>query len=95
MHCGMDWWTFEGADASLPPPGLACVMQDLKSLSLNVQWFRDLGASFSSFGCCVFEFWALRFRDLDKKDILFNKCYNAHFFILLTYFIPLFLFLYI
>ena len=32
---------------------------------------------------------------LDKKDILFNKCINAHFFILLTYFIPLFLSLYI
>ena len=61
----------------LPPPGLACVMQDLKLLSFNVQWFRDLGASFSSFGCFVFEswvlcfrvvcfveFWVLRFRDL-------------------------------
>ena len=26
--------------------------------------FRVLGASFSSFGCFVFEFWVLRFRDL-------------------------------
>ena len=26
--------------------------------------FRDLGASFSRFGCFVFEFWVLRFRDL-------------------------------
>ena len=26
--------------------------------------FRDLGASFSSFGCFVFEFWVLRFRVL-------------------------------
>ena len=26
--------------------------------------FRDLGASFSSFGCFVFEFRVLRFRDL-------------------------------
>ena len=26
--------------------------------------FRDLGASFSSFGCFVFEIWVLRFRDL-------------------------------
>ena len=33
----------------LPPTGLACVMQDLKLLSFNVQWFPDLGASFSSF----------------------------------------------
>ena len=48
----------------LPPPGLACVMQDLKLLSFNVQWFRDLGASFSSLGYSVFEFWVLRFRDL-------------------------------
>ena len=48
----------------LPPPGLACVMQDLKLLSFNVQWFRDLGASFSSFGCFVFEIWVLRFRVL-------------------------------
>ena len=51
-------------DALLPPPGLACVMQDLKLLSFNVQWFRDLGASFSSLGCSVFKFWVLRFRDL-------------------------------
>ena len=48
----------------LPPPGLACVMQDLKLLSFNLQWFRDLGASFSSFGCFVFESWVLRFRVL-------------------------------
>ena len=46
----------------LPPPGLACVMQDLKLLSFNVQWFRDLGALFSSFGCFVFESWLLCFR---------------------------------
>ena len=26
--------------------------------------FRFLGASFSRFGCSVFEFWVLRFRDL-------------------------------
>ena len=26
--------------------------------------FRVLGASFSRFGCFVFEFWVLRFRDL-------------------------------
>ena len=44
--------------------GLAWVMQDLKLLSFNVQWFRDLGASFSSFGCFVFEIWVLRFRVL-------------------------------
>ena len=55
----------------LPPPGLTCVMQDLKLLSFNdsgyeiwVLCFRVLGASFSSFGCSVFEFWVLRFQDL-------------------------------
>ena len=48
----------------LPPPGLAWVMQDLTLLSFNVQWFRDLGASFSSFGCFVLESWVLRFRVL-------------------------------
>ena len=63
MLRAMDWWTFEGVDALLPPSGLACVMQDLKLLSFNIQWFRDLGASFSSFGCFVFESWVLRFRD--------------------------------
>ena len=44
----------------LPPPGFAYVMQDLKLLFFNVQWFRDLGASLSSFGCFVFEIWVLR-----------------------------------
>ena len=36
------------------------------TLSFNVQWFRDLGASFSSFGCSVFDFRELgaSFRDL-------------------------------
>ena len=52
----------------LPPPGLACVMQDLKLLSFNVQWFRDLGASFSSFECSVFESWVLRFRVLGASN---------------------------
>ena len=52
-------WTYP-----LLPPGLACVMQDLKLLSFNVQWFRDLGASFSSFGCFGFESWVLGLRVL-------------------------------
>ena len=30
----------------------------------KLQWFRVLGALFSRFGCFVFEFWVLRFRDL-------------------------------
>ena len=47
----------------LPPPGLTCVMQDLKLLSFNdsgyeiwVLCFRVLGASFSRFGCFVLRF---------------------------------------
>ena len=55
---------FKAFTHRLPPPGLACVMQDLMLLSFNLQWFRDLGASFSSFGCFVFESWVLRFRVL-------------------------------
>ena len=57
-------WPLEVRMHPLPPPGLACVMQDLKLLSFNAQWFRDLGASFSGFGCFVFESWVLRFRVL-------------------------------
>ena len=59
----------------LPPPGLACVMQDLKLSVVSrvgcflvfefwVLRFRDFGAPFSSFGCFVFDFWVLRFRFL-------------------------------
>ena len=64
---------------SLPPPGLACVMQDLKVVDLQstvvsrfgcfifeswVLRFQVLGASFLRFGCFVFEVWVLRFRVL-------------------------------
>ena len=63
----------------LPPPGLACVMQDLKVVVLQRTvvsrfgcfifevWllrFRVLGAPFSSFGCFVFEIWVPRFQVL-------------------------------
>ena len=51
----------------LPSPGLAYVMQDLKLLSFNVQWFRDLGASFSSLAFSVFEFCVLCFQDLGSS----------------------------
>ena len=58
---------------SLPPPGLACVMQDLKVVDLiNVQWFQDLGASFSRFGCFVFESWVLRFQVLGASFLRFG-----------------------
>ena len=77
----MDWWTFGRADALLPPPGLACVMQDLKLLSFNVQWFRDLGASFSSFGCFVFESWVLCFRVLGASFSRFG-CFVFEFWVL-------------
>ena len=81
----------------LPPPSLACVMQDLKLLSFNVQWFRDLGASFSSFGCFVFEIWVLRssfssasfsklpkFRILDmvERKRLEDNCGNCFYLLL-------------
>ena len=57
-------WTDEGTTIlchcnafthPLPPPGLACGMQELKLQSFNLQWFRDLDALFLSFGCFVFE----------------------------------------
>ena len=57
IKCSVGWigGPSEVRTHPLPPPGLACVMQDLKLLSFNVHWFRDLGASFSRFGCSVFE----------------------------------------
>ena len=59
IECSVGWigGPLEVRTHPLPLPGLACVMQDLKLLFFNVQWFRDLGASF-------FEFWVLRFRVL-------------------------------
>ena len=54
----------------LPPPDSDCVMQDVQPTVVSRFWvlrfrswvprFRVLGASFSSFGCFVFEFWVLR-----------------------------------
>ena len=64
----LEVWTYP-----LLPPGLACVMQDLKLLSFNLQWFRDLGASFSSFGCFVFESWVLRLRVLGASFSRFGR----------------------
>ena len=72
MLRGMDWWTFEGADSSVASTWFGLRHARLKSCSPSTYsgfeiWvlrFRDLGASFSSFGCFVFEFWVLRFRDL-------------------------------
>ena len=67
----------------LPPPDSDCVMLDVKLQLLNLQWFRVLGASFSSalfsigalfsrFRCFVFEFWVLRFRDLGASFLSFG-----------------------
>ena len=53
----------------LPPPGLACVMQDLKVVVLQ----RTV---VSRFGCFVFEFWVLRFRDLGAS------CFGLRFRVL-------------
>ena len=50
--------------------------------------FRDLGASFSSFGCFVFEFWVLRFRSrvLRFRDLgvfVFDlECFVFEFWVL-------------
>ena len=44
--------------------------------SLGVFVFEVLGASFSRFGCFVFEFWALRFRDLGAS------CFGLRFRVL-------------
>ena len=60
----------------LPPPGLACVMQDLKLLSFNVQWFRVFGAPFSSFGCFIFEIWVLRASVLVVEWFVFEATSN-------------------
>ena len=43
-----------------PPPDSDCIMQDVKLHLLNLQWFRDLGSSFSRFGVFVFEIWGRR-----------------------------------
>ena len=79
MLCGMDWWTFGGADASDSPTWFGLPHARLKVVVLQptvvsrfgcfvfefwVLRFRDLGAPFSRFGCSVFEVWVLRFRDL-------------------------------
>ena len=70
-------------EPSPPPDSAACVMQDLKLFIFNLQWFlvlgacfRVLGASFSSFGCFVFEIWVLRFRDLGAS------CFGLRFRVL-------------
>ena len=76
MLRGMDWWTFGGADASVASTWFGLRHARLKVVVLQptvvsrfgcflgfdfwVLRFRDLGASFSSFGCFVFEIWVLR-----------------------------------
>ena len=42
----------------------SCSYSTYSGFEFWVLRFRDLGASFSRFGCFVFEFWVLRFRDL-------------------------------
>ena len=80
MLHGMDWWTFGGADASIASTWFGLRHARLKVVVLQptvvsrfgcflvfefwVLRFRDLGASFSRFGCFVFEIWVLRFRVL-------------------------------
>ena len=72
MLRGMDKRTFEGTDSSVASTWFGLRHARLKSCSPSTYsgfeiWelrFRDLGASFSSFGWFVFEFWVLRFRVL-------------------------------
>ena len=91
MLRGMDWWTFEGADSSVASTWFGLRHARLKSCSPSTYsgfeiWvlrFRDLGASFSSFGCFVFEIWVLRFRSrvLRFRD-LGASCFGLRFRVL-------------
>ena len=51
-------------------------IKDRPVSSLGVFVFEFLGASFSRFGCFVFEFWVLRFRDLGAS------CFGLRFRVL-------------
>ena len=53
----------------LPPPDSDCVMQDVQPTVV------------SSFGCFVFEFWVLRFRDLGASFSSFG-CFVFEFWVL-------------
>ena len=57
MLCGMDWWTFGGADTSVASTWFGLRHARLKVVSGFESWvlprFRVLGASFSRFGCFV------------------------------------------
>ena len=67
----MEWWTFWGADASVTSTWFGLRHARLKVVVLQptvvsrfgcfLDRIRDLGASLSSFGCFVFEFWVFRF----------------------------------
>ena len=53
----MDWWTFGGVDVSIASTWFGLHHARLKVVVLQ----RTV---VSRFGCFVFEFWVLRFRDL-------------------------------
>ena len=87
----MDWWTFGGADAWCHASvastwfglrharHLSCSPSTQSGFEIWVLHFRVLGASFSSLGCSVSEFWVLNslsrfgssFSKLPVKRVLF------------------------
>ena len=64
----MDLWTFGGADKFT---AAASIWFSLRRASLKVVVLQP--TVISSFGCFVFEFWVLRFRDLGAL------CFDPHF----------------
>ena len=85
MLCGMDWWTFGGADTSVASTWFGLRHARLKVVSGFDSWvlprFRVLGASFSRFWCSVFEFWVLRFRFLGASLSIFG-CFVVEIWVL-------------
>ena len=69
MLRAMDWWTFGGADASI-----ASIWFGLRHARLKVIVLQRTVVS--RFGCFVFEFWVLRFRDLGAS------CFGLRFRVL-------------
>ena len=62
----MDLWTFGGADTFT-----ASIWFGLRHARLKVVVLQP--TVISSFGCVIFEFWVLRFRDLGAL------CFGPHF----------------
>ena len=76
MLRGMDWWNFGGADVSIAPTWFGLRYARLKVVVLQ----RTV---VSRFGCSVFEFWVLRFRDLGAPFSSFG-CFVFEIWLLLA-----------